>query len=184
MCDVISEIAPRRTGLKPLLIVSGPESIESALESAVNMCRTVRETASYSRLFTKALQMQDTETIILKQDGTILFSTYNQENAASVTQYLKDLVQSPYSLSEKAFHRIEDTLHSIQSAQTVFMEEPCYIFCLEQNPIPVGGGKHGIRFSFYAEMSVQYFNSFYSLTASAKLMDTAAYRRNRIPSPF
>ncbi len=34
----------------------------------------------------------------------------------------------------------------------------------------MGDGKHGIRFSSYTEVSVMYSSSFYSLTASARLM--------------
>lgn len=66
---------------------------------------------------------------------------------------------------------IEDSLYSILTEQTTFLEEPCYIFCLQQNLFPVGGSKHGIRFSSYTEISVMYSSSFYSLTASAKLME-------------
>ena len=49
-------------------------------------------------------------------------------------------------MSAKAFHMIENRLYSISAEETTFLEEPCYIFCLEQNPFPVGGSKHGIRF--------------------------------------
>ncbi len=171
ICDTITEIAARRTGLEPILILSGPESIANAMDYAVTICQTVEETLAHSRLFAKALQMQDTETIILKKDGTILFSTYNKENISTVTGYLKKLAEAPRPVSGKAFHMIENMLYSILSEEASFQNEPCCIFCLEQNPFPVGGSKHGIRFSSRAEISVLYSNSFYSLTASARLLE-------------
>lgn len=111
------------------------------------------------------------KTIIMKQDGTILFSTYNEKNITTVTGYLKKLMESFHSMSAKAFHMIENDLYSITAEEADFLGEPCCIFCLEQNPFPVGGSKHGIRFSNYTQVSVMYSSSFYSLTSSARLME-------------
>ena len=171
LCDVITEMVTRKAGLEPILILSGPESVQNALEYSINMCNAIEEVKARSSLLTKALQMQGMGTIIIKKDGIVLFSTYNEENIASVISYLKKLMEAPQSISAKAFHMIEDSLYSILTEQTTFLEEPCYIFCLQQNPFPVGGSKHGIRFSSYTEISVMYSSSFYSLTASAKLME-------------
>ena len=170
LCDVITEMMARKAGMEPILILSGPESIDIAIEYSVNMCRVIAETKARSNLFSKALDMQDMKTIIMKQDGAILFSTYNEKNISSVTGYLKKLTESSHSMSAKAFHMIENVLYSITSEETEFLDEPCYIFCLEPNPFPVGGSKHGIRFSTYTEVSVMYSSSFYSLTSSARLM--------------
>ena len=41
--------------------------------------------------------MQGMKTIIMKQDGTILFSTYNEKNITAVTGYLKKLMESFHS---------------------------------------------------------------------------------------
>ena len=111
------------------------------------------------------------KTIIMKQDGTILFSTYNEKNITAVTGYLKKLMESFHSMSAKAFHMIENDLYSITAEEADFLGKPCCIFCLEQNPFPVGGSKHGIRFSNYTQVSVMYSSSFYSLTSSARLME-------------
>ncbi len=171
LCDVITEMVAREAGLEPILILSGPEGIESAMEYAINLCNTIQETKARSRLFTEALQMQGMRTIIMKRDGTVLFSTYDKENIASVIGYLRDLAEAPQPIVAKAFHMIDHGLYSILAEETDFLGEACYIFCLEQNPFPVGGSKHGIRFWSYTEISVMYSSSFYSLTASARLME-------------
>ncbi|MCI8950272.1 MAG: sigma 54-interacting transcriptional regulator [Lachnospiraceae bacterium] len=171
LCDVITEMVTRQAGLEPILILSGSEGIESAMESSINMCNAIEETKARSRLFTEALQMQGMGTIIMKKEGTVLFSTYNKENIASVIGYLRHLTENSQPISAKAFHMIDNGLYSILAEETDFLGEACCIFCLEQNPFPVGGGKHGIRFSSYTEISVMYSGSFYSLTASARLME-------------
>lgn len=183
LCDVITETVAREAGLEPILIVSGSEEIESALEYCIYMCDAVEEEKARSRLFAEALKAQDTETIIMHRDGTVLFSTYNKENIASVTGYLRQLAEGSEAVPSKAFHMIDNELYSILAEKKDFLGNPCYIFCLEQNPFPVGGGKHGIRFSSYTEIAVMYSGSFYSLTASARLMEEKIrmINQNRIP---
>lgn len=183
LCDVITEMMAREAGVEPILILSGPESIDIAIDYSINMCRVLAETKARSRLFTRALDMQGMKTVIMKQDGSILFSTYNEKNISSVTGYLKKLAESPHSMSAKAFHMIENRLYSISAEETTFLEEPCYIFCLEQNPFPVGGSKHGIRFSTCTEVSVMYSSSFYSLTSSARLMEEKIRMINQTTLP-
>ena len=183
LCDVITEMMAREAGVEPILILSGPESIDIAIDYSINMCRVLAETKARGRLFTRALDMQGMKTVIMKQDGSILFSTYNEKNISSVTGYLKKLAESPHSMSAKAFHMIENRLYSISAEETTFLEEPCYIFCLEQNPFPVGGSKHGIRFSTCTEVSVMYSSSFYSLTSSARLMEEKIRMINQTTLP-
>ena len=171
LCDVITESIAREAGLEPILIVSGSEEIENAMEFSIHMCNAVEEAKARGRLFAEALEMQDMETIIMKRSGDVLFSTYNKENIASVTGYLRKLMENPEPIQTKAFHMINNELYSVLAEKTDFLGETCFIFCLEKNPFPVGGGKHGIRFSSYTEVSVMYSSSFYSLTASARLME-------------
>lgn len=171
LCDVITEMMTREMGLEPILIMSGPEGIESAIESSINMCNIIEETKARSRLFTSALQIQGMETIIMKTDGTVLFSTYNRENVSSVINYLKKQMEASQPIPAKAFHMIDQSLYSVLAEETSFLDERCYIFCLEQNPFPTNAGKHGIRFFSYTEISVMYSGSFYSLTSSARLME-------------
>lgn len=183
LCDVITEMMAREAGMEPILILSGPESIDIAIEYSINMCRVITETKARSGLFSKALEMQGMKTIIMREDGTVLFSTYNEKNISSVIGYLKTLAESPQSMSAKGFHMIENTLYSITVEKTDFLEQSCYIYCLEQNPFPVGGSKHGIRFSSCTEVSVMYSNSFYSLTSSARLMEEKIHMINQNTLP-
>lgn len=171
LCDVITESIARKAGLEPILIVSGSEEIESAIEYSIHMCDAVEETKAKSCLFAEALKMQDMETIIMEKTGSVIFSTYNKGNIASVTDYLRKLMEGGEQIQAKAFHMIDNGLYSVAAQEADFLGEPCFIFCLEENPFPVGGGKHGIRFSSYTEVSVMYSSSFYSLTASARLME-------------
>ncbi len=179
LCDVITEMRTREMGLEPILIVSGSEGIESAIEASVKMCRTIEEVKARSRLFARALQIQGMETIIMTGEGSVLFSTYNRENISSVINYLRKQMEDSRPMPAKAFHMIEQSLYSVLAEETSFLGDPCWIFCLEQNPFPTGAGKHGIRFSSYTEISVMYSNSFYSLTSSARLMEEKIRMINR-----
>ncbi len=179
LCDVITEMRTREMGLEPILIVSGSEGIESAIEASVKMCRTIEDVKARSRLFARALQIQGMETIIMTGKGSVLFSTYNRENISSVINYLRKQMEDSRPMPAKAFHMIEQSLYSVLAEETSFLGDPCWIFCLEQNPFPTDAGKHGIRFSSYTEISVMYSNSFYSLTSSARLMEEKIRMINR-----
>jgi len=183
ICDVITEAVTRQAGLEPILILSGSEGIEAAMEASINMCSAIEEVKARSRLFMEALQMQGMGTVIMKKDGGVLFSTYSKENVASVIGYLRQMAGDTCPVQAKGFHMIDNGLYSILAEETEFLGEACYIFCVEPNPFPVGGSRHGIRFSSYTEISVMYSSSFYSLTASARLMEDKVRMLNQNKMP-
>lgn len=183
LCDVITETLARKAGLKPILILSGTESVETAIRQAVEICNSTYAFKQKYTLLDEALQTHDTDTIILNSNGDVLYSTYNQANILEVLSYLRQLITDTREPSPKAFHLIDQKLFSLFIKKATINEVDCFIFCVKQNPVPIGGSKHGLRFSTYTDVSVSYTNSFYALTASAKLIDEKISLINQSSTP-
>ena len=110
LCDVITETLARQAGMNPILITSGTESIESAFEQAAQIYSYSSILKQRCSVLEDALKNQTADTIILRTDGSVLFSTYHAENISTVMDYLKTLIQeSQNTSSSKAFHLIDNT---------------------------------------------------------------------------
>ncbi len=55
LCDVITETVARKAGLEPILILSGSEGIEKALEYSINMCNAGHENDYYEKRRNRAV---------------------------------------------------------------------------------------------------------------------------------
>jgi len=173
LCDVITESLARQAGMNPILIISGTESIKSAFEQALQICSFSSAITQKCSILEDALKKQPANTIILRSDGTVFFSTYHAENISAVMDYLKALVQEPQKItSSKAFHLIDNTLYALTVERTTWGASEIFLFCIEPNPVPAGSSKYGLRFTSYTDMVNMYSNSFYSLTSSAKALES------------
>lgn len=184
LCDVITETLARQAGMNPILITSGTESIESAFEQAAQIYSYSSILKQRCSILEDALKNQTADTIILKTDGSVLFSTYHAENISVVMDYLKTLIQKSQNISSsKAFHLIDNTLYSLSMKHTFYDSSEVFLFCIEPNPVPAGSSKYGLRFSSYEDMADMYSNSFYALTSSAKAVAEQIKQLNQSSMP-
>ena len=172
LCDVITETIARETGLNPVLITSGIESIQDAFDEAVKVCLFSESITEKYSILEEALQGQPSSTVILNENGDVIFSTYDSENISEMMSYLHEMVKDSKKFKDtKEFHMIENNLYSITVNKTFYQNSAIFLFYIEPNPIPSGSSKYGLRYTDCTNMMNMYTNSFYSLTSSAKKMD-------------
>lgn len=171
LCDTITENLARQAGFNPILITSGPDSIRTSFEEALEVYQFSRSLIQKCAILKDALKSHSSSTIIMKTDGNVFFSNYDAENISIVMSYLKDFISDSQKTSfTKAFHLIDNNLYSLSLHQTSYDESELYIFYIELHPIPAGSSKYGLRFSSYNDMVDMYTNSFYALTSGAKAL--------------
>lgn len=168
LCDVIADTIARQAGLTPILITSGTESINAAFDQAVQLYSGFSLLREKNFLMEEALKNHSGSTIVMRPDGTVLFSSCQTEDSIAVTEYLRNLVQNSKNLTtSKSFHFIDHSLYALSIRHITYEEKDFFLFCIEPNPVPSESGKYGLRFSNCTEMKNMYFNSFYSLTTGA-----------------
>lgn len=172
ICDTITNNIAKEVGLTPILIASGPESINEAFDQCVKIYSDHTNIQEMNYVLTKVLEGQDLDTIVMKKDGSIYFSTYKSHNSRIIINYLSELIlDSKNNLFQKSFHLIENNLYSISLNKVKINNNELFIFSIETNPISLSSNKYGIRFSNCNEMKDKYYKSFYNLTLSSLDLD-------------
>lgn len=81
VCDNITSIVARETGMSAVLITSGEASIESAFDQAVKLCRSNSVLRTQNSLYVQALCTEG-RSVILDENGSVVFSSLNETSAA------------------------------------------------------------------------------------------------------
>lgn len=169
LCDVLTQTLAGQAGLHPVLITSGSESIQSAIEEAMRICSFSFSLMQKCSILEDALKKHPANTIILDATGKVYFSNYNAENISAVMDYLRQLMKEPSKLTAaKAFHSIDHMLYALTLKRTVYDNISLYLFYIEPNPVPTASSKYGLRYTSYENIVTLYSNSFYSLTSAAQ----------------
>lgn len=168
ICDTITNNVAKEIGLTPILIASGLESISEAFDQCVKIYSDHTNIQEMNYVLTKILESQNMDTIVMKKDGTIYFSTYKSNNSRIIINYLSELIlNSKNNLFEKSFHLIENILYSISLNKIKVNNNELFVFSIKNNPISLNSNKYGIRFSNCNEMKDRYYKSFYNLILSS-----------------
>lgn len=185
LCDTSTENVAKNSGLTPILITSGSESIQAAFDSAVQLCHGYIVLHDNNQILKEALRCQAGSTYLFKKNGDLFFTSAQADSKhhgiiSYLTALLKDLKSNTF---KKSFHSIDDTLYAVSLHTAHTRTDTYYIFTVEANPVPQGGSSHGVRFSDSAEMRNQYYGSFYSLTSGASAMEERINLLNQNTQP-
>lgn len=184
LCDTITETLARQSGIHPILITSGPDSICFALDEALNIYNYSNSLLQKYSVLEDTLKNHSSKTIILYDDGNVFFSNYDSENISTVMAYLKDMMtHSPDLVFSKEFHLITDCLYTLSLYRTAYNQRELFIFYIEPNPIPAGNSKHGLRFTNYTDMVDMYTKSFYALTSESKTQENQIQQLSQVNIP-
>ncbi|KIR01458.1 sigma-54 dependent DNA-binding response regulator [Lachnospiraceae bacterium TWA4] len=164
---------------------SGPDSITYTFDEIIKFFNHCTHLAQQNDLLKQALKVHPAITIIIKQDGTLTYSSHHAVDIQDIIQYVQALTDSPDTLeNSKSFHYIKDVLYSISVNIQTFEDINYYIFCVEATPVPQGSSKHGLRYSNLPNVRHSYKNSIFSLTAIASSLDTRITQLNQSNQPI
>ncbi len=182
--DTIIDIVARKHGVKPIVIVSGSESIEQAFNEAIQIAQNTSSLKMHSLILEDALKNHSSATIILNSTGDIIFSTYSEENIEQILNYLRNLINNEKKHnSTKAFHLISNNLYSLSIRKFNYENDTYFSFLIEPNPVPAGNSKNGLKYSSYNDIVDMYSNSFYALTSSAIILENQINSLNQNNMP-
>lgn len=164
VCDMVSYTEARSLGLNAILVTSGVESIQDALDRAVKISSSHMKMRK-DNLFLKAVLKNSTNyTVIFDDKGEVYLSTWNNKNEAEVLDILRrELPHVHTSTNHKIFRTIDGTLFSIVGRALPYEGHQYVAFYFTESKIPINPSKYGIRFSNKKEAQEQFYNSIYSI---------------------
>lgn len=184
LCDMIANTIAKRLGLNAILITSGTESISMAFDQAVKVSRNYAAIREKNRFLEEIIREENNETVVLRHDGEVFFSTLREEHLPGLAELLKN--ELPAVLEQKVhkfFKNIDGILYSFSSRRMEYQKTPYAAFYFTTSSVPFATSKYGIQYSNLQEAEDQFFNSFYSVTSSASGMQTTIENINQTNVP-
>lgn len=144
--DMISSSCAQKYGMHGLLIVSGIESVEAAIDSAVEMYRCYDAVAKDVSLFSDLLRSSDQDTLIYTSDGQEYFSS-TQDLPAELLETLQQKVA--YVIAQRSVRILRNVGGNSVVIQGRLLQSRGEDFCvyrLTKTTQPAGLDKHAIRY--------------------------------------
>lgn len=184
LCDMIANTTAKRLGLNAILITSGSESIASAFDEAVKLCASYATIKAENRLLGDILRGESGQTVVLREDLEVFFSTLEADQLAPLLDLIKKEVAPVIANgTHKFFKNIDGTLYSFLCRQLTFQGRHYVAFYFSSNPVPLATSKYGIQYSNQQNAEDQFFNSFYSITSSASNIQATIENLNQSSFP-
>ena len=165
--DTITNITAHRINMRSVLLTSGAESLNSALQQAVALVRCNTNLKSESALYRTVLSADAGMTVVYDQRKTLVFSSWNGEGEEFYTVLRQNIPDVAENGSAKFFHVSGRDMYSI-TGRLLHLDEGDYTaFYIQEAKVPMISSKYGVSFSARREAEQQYFNSCFSMRASA-----------------
>lgn len=172
VCDMVTHTIARERGLDAFLITSGVESLQTAIDQALNISLwfgRLRQENVYLRSIT---QDQNGRVVVMERDGALFYSSPTEPPAGLTKTLRMYLREVPASGSLKFYHTERDQLYRI-TAQTLLMdtERYCLFYCVPSRiPLHSQWGR-AIRPMNKDECEYLLMNSFYSISGAMGMLD-------------
>ena len=168
LCDMITNSLAQKYGLTSILIASGTESIEAALDSAVQVVQAHQRLQSELFFSHMILENHPWPVVVFDESGKIIFFTKLSELSEAVTKTLKANLNAVMDQGEKKIYQeFSGLLYVFQGFCKQFEEKTYVIYYINHRKVPLALTKNGISYINKEEAFDVFHNSFYGITHSA-----------------
>lgn len=165
--DTITNITAHRINMRSVLLTSGAESLNAALQQAVTLVHSNTNLKNESMLYRTILSADADMAVVFDQQQTLVFSSWNGEGEDFYLYLRKNIPDVAKNSSMKFFHVSGHDMYSITGKLLRTDGGDYTAFYIQEAKVPMISSKYGVSFSTHREAEQQYFNSFFSLRASA-----------------
>ena len=171
VCDMVTHTLARQLGMDAFLINSGVESLQAALDQAVNISTWFSRLRQEALLLRSITQGQNGRVIVLEQDGSLFYSSMPDPSASLCQEISTHLPEIPESGNLKFYYTEYDQLYSVTAQQIVLNSIKRFLFYCLPSRIPLHASRTGIRSLNKGECEYLFMNSFYSLSGAMGSLD-------------
>lgn len=161
--DVAGYTAAHRFGIRSYLITSGDESIRQAFRSGNTFNQMNRQLTNDNQFFRSLLQSKVTNTIVLAQDGRLIYTNNTDHNTQNILQILKEKLHTlDFSEDLRLHFQTQNQAYKVYT-RTVKDKDNTYIaFDYTVNPI-IKNTQSGITYYNVDEVTKIYENGIYGI---------------------
>ncbi|MCE5342936.1 MAG: PrpR N-terminal domain-containing protein [Eubacteriales bacterium] len=182
LCDMIASSIAQRYGIPAMLINSGQESVELAMEQAVQSSRTYRQLKERMGFFRAIAEAQPLRLLVLDEHGEACYDSHADPLPKPVLAKINSTIEPILAEGGKRFFCEVSGKHFSITGSRVRMNEQTYIvYSLSAGKAVLTLEKYGIHLIDKEEATDRFFNSFYGITRSsfAEGVDIDRYAKRR-----
>lgn len=185
LCDMIGYTTAKHLGMNTILITSGVESISDAFDQAVKLSSGYSSIKSENLFYCDILRGGSDQIIILKENGDLFFSTFEEGVPSSLEGILYHEIASVIDRkTQKFFKNLDGILYSFSCRKLTFLGENYAAFYFSSNQVPFTSGKYGIQYSTWKDAEENFSSSFYGITGSIASFQTTVEHINQTSLPI
>ncbi len=165
LCDMVTNSLAQEHNLPAILITSGIESVESAIELAIQEGSAHRRAVMQADFFRSIVQALPLDTMVYNKAGELAFSAVSSRLPDSVQEKLKYVSAcAPDELPQKCYVESEQCRYTIDISSVAVNEDVYRVAGISAHRLPYDMQKHGITWTDRQEASSTFFDSFYGIT--------------------
>lgn len=185
LCDMIAHTTAKRLGMNTILITSGVESISDAFDQAVKLSSSCLGIKSENRFYCDILRGSNDHIIVLKENGDLFFSTFEEGVPSSLERILYHEIASVINRETQKFYKnLNGVLYSFNCRKLVFLDENYAAFYFSSHQIPFTSEKYGIQYSTWQDAEEIFSDSFYGITGSVASFQSTIEHLNQTTLPI
>lgn len=181
--DTITNITARKLDINSVLLTSGSESLNTALQQAINLIESFSNTKSENLLFREILMNDTSKVVIFDKSQNLFYSTWNGETEeffSFLQQSLPDVLQNSLS---KFFHVIDQTLYYISTRLIHTSQNDYAVYFVQSAKVPMISSKYGISFLNRRQTEQIYYNGSFSLHITRSDIGSIIQQYSETPYP-
>lgn len=166
LCDMIGNTTAKRIGMDSFLITSGIDSVRSAFQRAVQLCRSQEHLRDENLFFRSLIHGQIGHTVVLDDNGNLFFSSLDELSPAVVDLLMRELPESKTEPERRIIRNLEGMLYSIRSKRITAGNLSYIAFFFDARKTPLSPSQVGIRFSSRPEAEQAFYDSIFSFAGT------------------
>ncbi|MBR1758176.1 MAG: PrpR N-terminal domain-containing protein [Lachnospiraceae bacterium] len=148
LCSAVTYEHALLLGLPSILITSGRDCIVQAFDQAVLLAGYYQKMHEKLYFYKNILRSHDQQTMILGEDGQILFTTESYPLSEELCEKSKKELSLAKKYGKCSFYKVlEETQYSVNCEQETFNGKPCFVLMFTRTKIPVKIDRHGISYA-------------------------------------
>ena len=167
LCDVVTNSLAQEYGIPTLLITSGLESVEDALNTAVQEGLAHRKALELAQFFQDVIRAMPYDTLVSDEAGQDLFVSLSPELPDSVLAKAHSSIMQRTTEPHRSCIEEDGIRYALQSTP-IQMEGGAlrHVVTIEKSRLSIPLGKYGIAYSDLQQAVDTFFDSFYGITQS------------------
>ena len=172
ICDAVTHRTAKAAGFQALLITSGEQSLQQAIQSALLQGRKFRALRNENTLLRSMLQQNLEQCVVLDSDKDVVFASEGRHSEELIAAMRRRISAIPGNRELLFYHQEGTMLHTITASRFHLQEKQLYLFRDQPARISLRSAQSGIRFYDEAECEQLLSGSFFTLSGSEGELQT------------